>query len=176
VVGLSFEEAALRSVAQSSLYIGDDDGSKDAWETIRAAYPDDFQANRALSGIYRRLGDLPASDQAIERALSGEGLGTTDRAELYALRASNSKRRWAEQWRRETELAVRVRAALRSWELESALESYRRAYDEDSDHWYSGLNALAMAKITLELTARDPFAWQTRFDSDEEADDGLRRL
>jgi hypothetical protein len=47
-------------------------------------HPADFQANKALSDIYRRLGDLNlvASDQAIERALSGAGLGTRNRAEL----------------------------------------------------------------------------------------------
>src|SRR4029450_1864408 len=79
VVGLRFEEAALRSVAQASAYIGDDDGAREAWEKIRAAHPDDFQANRALSDVYRRLGNPVASDQAIERALSGVGLGTRDR-------------------------------------------------------------------------------------------------
>ncbi|HEY6688204.1 MAG TPA: tetratricopeptide repeat-containing protein [Propionibacteriaceae bacterium] len=176
VVGLRFEEAALRLVAQASADIGDDDGAREAWEKIRAARPDDLQANRALSDIYRRLGKLVASDQAIERALSGAGLGTRDRAELYALRASNSKRRWAEQWRRESEPAARMRVALRSRELEFSLASYRRGFDEDLNHWYSGLNALALGKITLELAARDPSAWQTRFDSDEDAEDELRRL
>ena len=178
VVGLRFVEAALRSVAQASADIGDDEGAKEAWEKIRAAHPADFQANKALSDIYRRLGDLNlvASDQAIERALSGAGLGTRHRAELYAGRASNSKRRWAQQWRHESEPAVRMRVALRSRELESSLDSYRRAFDEDLNHWYSGLNALALGKITLELAARDLSAWQTRFDSDEDADDALRRL
>jgi hypothetical protein len=176
VVGLRFEEAALRSVAQASAYIGDDDGAKEAWEKIRATHPDDFQANRALSDVYRRLADPVASDQAIERALSGVGLGTRDRAELHALRASNSKRRWGDQWRRETEPAGRMRVALRSRELESSLASYRRGFDEDLNHWYSGLNALALGKIMLELAARDLSAWQTRFDSDEEADDELRHL
>jgi hypothetical protein len=176
VVGLRFEEAALRAVAQASADVGDDVGAKQAWEKIRAAHPDDLQANRALSDIYRRLGDLVASDQAIGRALSGAALGARDRAELYSLRASNSKRRWAEQWRREGEPAVRMRVALRSRELESSLQSYRRGFEEDLNHWYSGLNALAMGKIILELAARDLRAWQTRFDSDEDADGELRRL
>jgi hypothetical protein len=176
VVGLRFEEAALRAVAQASADVGDDAGAKEAWEKIRAAHPDDLQANRALSDLYRRLGDLVASDQAIERALSGAALGTRDRAELYALRASNSKRRWVGQWRREREPAVRMRVALRSRELESSLQSYRRGFEEDLNHWYSGLNALAMGKIILELAARDLPAWQTRFDSDDDADSELRRL
>jgi hypothetical protein len=176
VVGLRFEEAALRLVAQASADVGDDAGAKEAWERLRAAHPDDFQVNRALSDIYRRLEDLVASDQAIERALTGVALGTRDRAELYALRASNSKRRWADHWRRESEPAARVRVALRSRELQLSLESYRRGFQEDLNHWYPGLNALAMGRITLELAGRDPSAWQTRFDSDEDAEDELRRL
>jgi len=176
VVGLRFEEAALRAVAQASADVGDDAGAKEAWEKIRAAHPDDLQANRALSDVYRRLGDLVASDQAIERALSGAALAARDRAELYTLRASNSKRRWAEQWRREHDPAARMRVALRSRELESSLQSYRRGFEEDLNHWYSGLNALALGKIILELAARDLPAWQTRFDSDKDANTELRRL
>ena len=118
-------------MAQARADVGDDLGAKDAWEKIRASRPDDLQANRALSDSYRRLGDLVASDQAIERALSGAALDTRDRAELHALRASNSKRRCAQQWRRKSEPAARMRVALRSRELESSLQSYRRGFDED---------------------------------------------
>ena len=176
VVGLRFEEAALRAVAQASADVGDDAGARNAWELVRAAHPDDFQVNQSLSDTYRRLEDLVASDQAIERALGGSALGTRDRAELYALRGSNSKRRWATQWRCEDDPAARVRLALRSRELESSLRSYRRGFEEDLNHCYSGINALAMGRITLELAARDPSAWQTRFDTDEDADIELRRL
>jgi hypothetical protein len=176
LAGLRVEEAALRRVAQASADVGDDAGAKEAWERLRAAHPDDFQVNRALSDLYRRLDDLVASDQAIERALTGVALGRRDRAELYALRASNSKRRWADHWRRESEPAARVRVALLSRELQLSLQSYRRGFEEDLNHWYPGLNALAMGRITLELADRDPSAWQTRFDSDEDAEDELRRL
>ena len=176
VRGLRFEEAALRAVAQASADIGDDAGARDAWEQIRAAHPDDFQVNRALSDSYRRLGDLLASDQAIERALDGAGLGTRDRAELFALRASNSKRRWTRRWRCAEDPEARARLALRSRELEVSLRSYHRGFEEDLNHWYSGINALAMGRVTLELAARDRSAWQTRFDSDEDAETALRRL
>ncbi|SDD47842.1 hypothetical protein SAMN05660690_4315 [Geodermatophilus telluris] len=176
VTGLRFEEAALRAVAQASADVGDDSGAKDAWERIRAAHPDDFEVNRALSDTYRRLGDLVASDQAIERALGGAALGSRDRAELYALRASNSKRRWAKQWRSAEDEDARVRLALRSRELETAVRSYGRGFEEDLNHWYSGVNALAMGRIALELALRDGATWQTRFDTDEDAETDLRRL
>ncbi|MEX5716965.1 tetratricopeptide repeat-containing protein [Geodermatophilus maliterrae] len=176
VTGLRFEEAALRAVARASADVGDDSGARDAWERIRAAHPDDFQVNQALSDTYRRLGDLVASDQAIERALGGAALGTRDRAELFALRASNSKRRWTKQWRSADDPSARVRLALRSRELEGALRSYIRGFEEDLNHSYSGINALAMGRIALELAVRDRSTWQTRFDTDEEADIVMRRL
>src|SRR4051794_5142517 len=81
------------------------------------------QMNRALPDLYRRFEGLTASDQAIARALTGVALGTRDWAELYAMRASNSKRRWADHRRREGEPAARVPVALRSRELQLALQS-----------------------------------------------------
>ena len=50
-----------------------------------------------------------------------------------------------------------------------------RASTEDLNHWYSGLNALALAKVTLELADRNPDDWRNRFDTDAEADRELER-
>ena len=119
VMGLRFEEAALRAVAQAMADVGDDVGAQRAWERIRAVRPGDLEANRALSNVYRRLGELFLSDQAIGRALGGGTLGNHDRAELYALRGSNSKRRWVAQWRAAAE-PNRARTALRSRELDDS--------------------------------------------------------
>lgn len=175
VMGLRFEEAALRAVAQAMADVGDDVGAQRAWERIRAVRPGDLEANRALSNVYRRLGELFSSDQAIGRALGGGTLGNHDRAELYALRGSNSKRRWVAQWRAAAE-PNRARTALRSRELDDSFQFYRRGFDEDLNHWYSGLNALALAKITLVLADRCPDDWRNRFGTDAEAARELERL
>ena len=175
VMGLRFEEAALRVVARALADVGDDVGAQRAWERIRAAHPSDLEANRALSEVYRRLGPLVASDQAIERALGSETLSSLDRAELYALRGSNSKRRWVAQWRAGAE-PNRARTALRSRELDISFQFYRRGFDEDLNHWYSGLNALALAKVMLVLADRCPDDWQALFDTDAEAARELDRL
>ena len=114
-----------------------------------AAHPDDLPGQ---PGAVRPLpeigGDLVASDQAIERALSGAALGTQRSGRAYALRASNSKRRWVEQWRagepNRTGRAPRFGPG--SWT--ASFQFYRRGFDEDLNHWYSGLNALALAKVT----------------------------
>lgn len=175
VVGLRFEQAALRAVARALADVGDDAGAQRAWERIRAVRTDDQEANRALSDIYRRLGDLTSSDQAIKRALGGGTLSSLDRAELYALRGSNSKRRWGAQWR-DAGPQDRARVALRSRELEVSFRFYRRGFDEELNHWYSGLNALALAKITLALADRCADDWRTRFDTDAEAARELEHL
>ena len=175
VMGLRFEEAALRAVARALADVGDDVGAQRAWERIRAARPGDLEANRALSNVYRRLGQLVSSDQAIERALGSETLSSLDRAELYALRGSNSKRRWVAQWRAAAE-QNRARTALRSRELDISFQFYRRGFDEDLNHWYSGLNALALANVTLVLADRCPDDWQALFDTNAEAARELDRL
>ena len=175
VMGLRFEEAALRAVAQASEHVGDDLGAQRAWERIRDVHPDDLEANHALADIYRRLRNLVLSDQALKRALRGRTLTKADRAELYAGLGSNSKRRWVEEWREASE-QDRAGVALRSRDREDSFEFYRQGFDEDLNHWYSGLNALALAKVTLELAGRCPNDWQNRFDTNAEADRELERV
>jgi hypothetical protein len=175
VMGLPFEQAALRAAAVALEDVGDDVGAQRAWERVRVARPDDLQANRALAGIYRRLGQLVLSDEAITRALGSGTLAMASRAELYAGLGSNSKRRWVAEWR-EADALNRARVALWSRELEVSFRFYRRGFDEDLNHWHSGLNALALAKITLELAGRCPDVWRNRFETDAEADRELERL
>ena len=175
VMGLRFEEAALRAVAGASEQAGDDIGAQRAWERIRDAHPDDYDANHALADIYRRLKKSALSDQALRRALGGRTLTKAERAELLAGLGSNSKRRWVREWRDASE-ENKARVALQSQEREQSLDSYRQAFDEDRNHWYSGLNALALAKVTLELARRNPDDWRNRFDTDAKADRELERL
>jgi len=175
VVGLRFEEAALRAVARALQHVGDNAGAKEAFERIRRVRPDDLEANRELANVYRWLKELSLSDQAIDRALDNGTLSPADRAELYTYRGSNSKRVWAEQWR-DLDGPDRARAALRSRQLDDSFQFYRRGFEEDLNHWYSGLNALAMAKIMVELAGRCPDDWRTRFDTDAQADRKLTAL
>ena len=175
VMGLRFEEAALREVASASGQAGDDIGAQRAWERIRDVHPDDLTANHALADIYRRLEKLVLSDQALRRALRGRTLTKAERAELLAGLGSNSKRRWIQEWRDASEVN-KARVALQSQEREQSLDFYRQGFDEDRNHWYSGLNALALAKVTLELADRSASDWRDRFDTDARADRELERL
>lgn len=175
VMGLRFEEAALREVAGAARQAGDDSGAQRAWKRIRDVQPDDLPANHALADIYRGLGELVLSDQALKRALGGGALTQAVRAELLAGLGSNSKRRWVQEWRNASD-DRRPRVALQSQERERALDFYQQGFDEDRNHWYSGLNALALATITLELAGRSPDDWQHRFETRALADRELERL
>jgi len=68
------------------------------------------------------------------------------------------------------------KAALSSPHLEKSFDLYRKGYVEDRNHFYSGLNALAMSTIMTELAVAQPEIWEDDFDSEDEADLRLRKL
>jgi hypothetical protein len=138
----------------------------EAWEEVRKSYPDDVEANLLLGTIYERLQDLVASDLAMERALDRLDLTPEQRAEGYALLGRNAKRRWQQAWEPTTDPAV---AALQSDSLVKAQEQYARGFSEDQNHFFSGLNALALLTVRLELARSVPQTWDFQFDSSEEA-------
>ncbi|MBT8369270.1 MAG: hypothetical protein KJP23_31650, partial [Deltaproteobacteria bacterium] len=96
--------------------------------------------------------------------------------EIRALMARNAKTLWEADWRDLTEIADVQKAALSSPHLERSFDLYRKGYDEDRNHFYSGLNALAMSTIMTELAAAQPEIWQEDFDSEDEAALQLRKL
>lgn len=175
VKGLRFEEAALRAVAKASEGVGDNAAACSAWELIRSGRPGDYDANYALANVYRRLGELEWSGQAIDRALGNDMLTPFQRAELYALRASNSKRSWRKQWSA-AEAQDKARFALGLPELRSCRRDYRRGFKADLNNWYPGLNALAMVKITLALADLCPDDWRNMFGTEAEAEAKRGRL
>lgn len=181
VNGLRFEEPALRLVAAALQRVGDNHGARPVWERLRVFRVDDLQANEALANIYRRLGDgsgaddlAVASNQAISRAWSNRSMANRPSAELSALRGSLSKLRWESQWRKAPD--QQDREALRSRELDAALRLYSRGFMEDLNHYYSGLNALALVEIAITLADRFPDEWRYHATSDEVADLRLKEL
>jgi hypothetical protein len=146
------------------------------WEAVRADDADDVEANGRLATIYQRLKKLTEADEAVERVLANREIQGSERAELQALRASNMKRRWQEDWSKLDNPLERGEAALRSGWLRRSYDEYARGFASDRNHFYSGLNALAMLTILLELSTRYPEPWAAKWDSDEEAESARRRL
>jgi hypothetical protein len=175
VRGFEWESLGWRVIGKGQFDISALAGAKATWENIRNLDPQDLEANIWLGTIYERLGDLVSSTQALDRALKNKGISKDKRAEAYSLIARNSKTRWRMDW--ETKPAdERAVAALRSPYLHESFENYEAAFNEDLNHYYSGLNALAMLKIMTALAQRYPDVWAEQFRNDRKATDALEDL
>jgi hypothetical protein len=170
--GFEWEINGRRTVGRAQFNIKAFAAAKETWEAIRRIEPADLEANLLLGTIFERLGDLTRSTQALERALANTAIKNDQRAEAHALLARNAKTRWRADWENEP-VDSRAKKALRSPYLSDSFENYEGAFNEDLNHSYSGLNALAMLSIMIELGAALPAVWNEPFESD---DDGERAL
>lgn len=175
--GFNWETEGLRAVGRAQYDLKDFKGALSTWEAVRRTNREhDLEANILLGTIYERLGRLTESSQALDRALSVKEIPRDKKAEAYALKGRNAKTLWRQEWEPAPDGAAKATAALRSGRLQDSSEDYERAYEEDLNHFYSGLNALAMLKVRTELAAALPDVWSERFDTDEEAERELERL
>ncbi|HEX8422578.1 MAG TPA: tetratricopeptide repeat-containing protein, partial [Pyrinomonadaceae bacterium] len=142
--GFEWESEGLRLVGRAQFDLKAFEGGRATWEAVRQLDQFDREANTLLGTIYQRLGDLVRSDQALKRVLGRKGLDRNDRAEVHSLLGRNAKIRWTNDWKQAASLPERQRLALQSPYLDESLEAYEGAFDEDLNHFYSGLNALAM--------------------------------
>jgi hypothetical protein len=168
--------AGLRIVGRAQFGLKDWSGAKVTWQSVRGYDEMDVEANILLGTIFQRLGDLVSSDQAVERALQNGGIAAWDRAEIHALMGRNAKAKWEETWAALTDPTTAQKIALSSPFLEKSLELYRRGFVEDRNHFYSGLNALAMVTLLTELAQAQPSTWEDGCDSAEESARKLNEL
>ena len=175
--GFAWRIAGLRMVGKAQFNINDWTGAKATWEAVCKYNMDDRNANAFLGTIYQRLGEVRKSEQALERAARPNQTGSDkDRAEIYALMARNNKTLWESKWSKKKDLGQRQKAALISPHLERSFELYKKGFVEDRNHFYSGLNALAMGTILLELAAIHANDWENNFDTVDEAKFRLKEL
>ncbi len=166
---LEWEREGLRVAGWWQVKLKAYDDARVTWERIRAVTGDDVEADTCLATVYQRLGDLLRSDQAVESALGALGPDNPRRSELLALRGRNEKTRWRAEWEGAPE-GERRRRALESPYLHHAREAYVAGFEHDLRHYYSGLNALALAKVEAELAREEPEAWLGLWPSEEEAE------
>jgi tetratricopeptide (TPR) repeat protein len=164
----------LRLVGRAQFKLKALEGARDTWEAVRNFDSDDLEANTLLGTIYQRLGDLTRSDLAIKRALKRAEMAGWDKAEALSLMARNAKANWRNEWK---DLAPEKQreAALRSRYLEDSLNAYRDGFEEALNHFYSGLNALGMLKVQIDLATALPDVWAEQFDEEEEAERDLAK-
>ena len=176
VDGFIWRVAGLRMIGQAQFRLKDWPGAKVTWSAVREYDDMDVEANTLLGTIFQRLGDLVSSDQAVERALENREIGAAARAEIRALMGRNAKNQWEQSWANLSDEAAAQKAALTSPYLEKSFELYRAGFIEDRNHFYSGLNALAMVTMMVELGQRQASIWQDNFDSEEDANQKLQKL
>jgi len=173
--GLTWEQEGLRLVGRAQFKLKDLPGAQDTWEWIRKVDAEDCEANLSLGTIYQKLKDLTNADLAIQRVINLKKLSPGQRAESYSLMGSNAKTRWQEEWGAVT-VDRQATAALHSAHLKGAYELYEQGFLEDLDHFYSGINAVALLTIMTELATEFPDTWSAGFDSDDEATEELQHL
>jgi hypothetical protein len=174
--GFSWEVSALRTVGRAQFKLKAFAAARTTWERVLEFSENDVEANLLLGTIYQRLDDLTASDHAVQQALETTELTPRQRAEACALRGSNAKTRWRAQWSREG--VDQAKEALQSDFLRESQEQYALGFREDLNHYYSGLNALAMLTVRLELARALPDVWTqlSEFEDEEQAKKALADL
>ena len=174
--GFAWRVAGLRLVGHAQFRLKDWPGAKATWQAVRDYDDMDVEANTLLATIFQRLGDLVSSDHAVERALQNKEISGRDRAEVRALMARNAKAQWEQSWATALDVESAQKSALGSPYLEKSFELYREGFIEDRNHFYSGLNALAMVTMLTELAQVQSTIWEDSFDSKQDAAQKLQKL
>ena len=175
--GLAWKTAGLRLIGNAQFRCKDWQGARVTWEKVRGYDETDLEANTLLGTVYQRLDDLVRADQALKRALHNtrEASSGWHRAELYALMGRNAKTLWEREWQPLETLGNLQKTALTSPYLRRSFDLYRKGFIEDRNHFYSGLNALALITIITELAVAQPETWQDEFELEEDAELELRK-
>ena len=168
IQGLDWALLGDRLIGRAEVDLGAWTQARDTWEVIRSARPDDVEANLRLGTVYQHLGQYAASSMALGRVLEQQHLSGPARAEALALMGSNARVQWVQEWQSSPPPGRRA-AALRSAFLFEALEAYDGGFSEDLNHYYSGINALAMTTIADLLAKAEPEVWTGCFLTDDSA-------
>jgi hypothetical protein len=176
--GVAWKSAGLRLIGLAQKKIKDWECSLITWKKVLDYDDRDVEANCELATIYERLGDLLRSSQALERVLDDpcKTLTPEKRAEVNALLGRNAKTGWRKSWGALSDREAVQRMALSSELLEKSYNYYKAGFAADRNHFYSGLNALAMLTIRVTLAELNPEVWQLMFENPDEAERMLMEM
>ncbi len=163
-----WELGGRRIVGRRQLHCGFLTSARNTWEVVTNAYPHDVEANLILGTVYQRLQDLTRSDQSCRCVLENPRASLDERAEALALQGRNEKARGRGLWRGKNEDERRI-SAIRSRFFFESLKLYERGFEQNLNHTYSGLNALALSRLLLELIRQNHDEWVDMFDIESKA-------
>ncbi len=166
--GSLWESEGLRLVGREQFNTKAYEAAAATLEDLRAIDALDREANLLLGTLYQRSGDLPRSEEALRRVINHPDTSAKDRAEAWSLLGRNLKTAWRDGWKALPPETRRARA-LDSPLLMQSYEAYSKGFRQDLNHFYSGLNALAMLTTAMELAAALPETWSDRFSGEDEA-------
>lgn len=167
--GFEWESQGLRVVGRAQFALAAHEGAIVTWEAVRDVDGgDDLEANTLLATSFQKVGELVASDLAVQRAVKNPRAEGRARAELLALVGRNGKARWQAEWSGAG--SDPGAAALRSGWLGESARAYAAGFAEDRNHFYSGLNAVALRTVEAELADRLQAVWAELFDDDPAAE------
>lgn len=169
--GHYWEREAFLHIARAQSRIADHQGAISSWEYLRQSTTHEAEANQQLATSYQKIGELGKSENAANRSLSNKSLSDWQEAETHSLIGSNIKRRWLAQFSSTQDVLERQRIALSSDLLRKAYSAYVSGFDSHSSHFYSGLNAVLMRSIQIELAVMHPEEWEHLCEIDEREPD-----
>src|SRR5207244_1502978 len=124
--------------------------ARSTWESVLEIYPDDVEANTLLGTIYQRLGEPEKSNIALRHVIGRPNVGPAKLAEAHALLGRNLKQLWQDEWKQALPEDRRCRA-LESPLLLEAYQQYKKAYFQDLNAYYPGINGLGLLTVYLDL-------------------------
>jgi len=180
---------AWRLIGEAQFQLNQFEAAKAIWEKITTSKGNDLEANDRLATIYQRLAEqemisnpsvglslLAQSDISIEIILDRyKELDSNKRAEAYSLRARNLKTRWLEEWKKLPPEESAIKALL-SNHLEKSINDYETGFYENLNHFYSGINALGLLRVRIDLAIQNEQIWFDSFESNDAALDSLKKL
>lgn len=170
-----WESEGLRRVGRALRGLRAFESARRVWERVRFLLPGDLESDLALATILQRLGDLPASNIVVERALANPAASFAQKAELSALGGSNLKTSWLKDWQNEA-APESATIALCSPFLTRMASAYRRGLLWDPSHYYAGINALAAVTLHCELARAYSDCFRANHDTSELADQALAQM
>ena len=182
--GFPWATEGLRAVGRAQFLVKATLGAIDTFEWLRTLLPNDVEVNQRLATLYQRLAKeagpnadeyLTKSNAAIQRVIDSPEPNSWDMAEAYALKARNVKTRWLKRLEAKAGTQAQI-TALQSPELEGAVEAYASGFAQDRNHFYSGLNALSLLRIRIDLARAQLEEWSASFESDTKANEALDAL
>ncbi len=175
VYGFTWEVEGLRTIGRAQFKAGYMRDAESTWEAVRRLDTKDIEANLVLATIYARLNNITDSNLCVERVVSSDLAICPDLAEAYALLARNHKNLWLREWDHPS-VADRRLQGFTSPLLLNTYRDYAKAFQQDLNAFYPGINALAMLVVFFELAKAFPDLWKDRFPDEPTAALELAKL